>query len=589
MSPGPDEPPTARRATEERDLLPGLDMKRAALIVCLAVPFAIAGGQAGCGSGTLGGNGGSPPTTGFAGGIIVGSGEAGAGGPGNGGPGTGGSITIGTGGFAGDIAPPQGGRGGAAGVGGFTAGTGGRGRAGSIGTGGFGGEFGPGGTSGFCTYTTPDPPVCGSARCGNGAVDSCPLLAQPGCQVLVISEDCDGGDFGSDSCAARGYPSGSLVCNADCTTDARCSPCAPGPSTIRCGAVSVSPPNAVQFGLAATDTEVAYAAVTQTGDNVSTLWFTRLSRDLDATSVTVVDDTSQAGSLYGQSLYWAAAAPLPSGWVAAVCADREIYIHTFDANGQDAGRVRVASFGTNDFCIANPVLAASPGGQVVLAWPSYAGGSAAVIAADGRSVTTPQAISTSDQLTYDGLTAAWIGDAFYVGVPIYPHGPVDTSIEDLRIIRVTTDGQVSTFGDDFSGFYGGATFAAGAGDFRVVYLGVPPGGDPGYDIGVIWQRIAPDHTELMPVTLGMSPDYGARSPAVAFGDDTVVLVSGGQQRLALARVALDGTVLTPTHDILVSPNYEFNAWDMVRRGPDVIVGWVNWDSTQPIGLARLTP
>jgi len=47
--------------------------------------------------------------------------------------------------------------------------------------------------------------------------------------------------------------------------------------------------------------------------------------------------------------------------------------------------------------------------------------------------------------------------------------------------------------------------------------------------------------------------------------------------------------VTPAHDILAAPNYYFTAGNMVRRGPDVVVGWLTSDPAQPIGLARVAP
>jgi len=555
-----------------------MGMKRAAaVILCLGLPLAAASGQVGCGSGTLGGNAGSPPS-GLGGGIISTSGGGGAAG--------GVVVSVGVGGDIGP--PPPDGGGGVTGPGGFS-GSGGRGRAGSIGTGGFAGEFGTGGSGVVCPPLVP--PVCGTTYCRNGIADTCPTMAPPGCPSTV-SEECDGADFGSDSCAARGFASGNLICKADCTVNADgCSPCVPGPSTLRCGTAPVTNSNATSFALAATDSEVAYAMLTHDYNmGVDELWLTRLTQNLDVTTVTAVDNTSQPGPLNGAGLYTTALAPLASGWVVAVCNDRGVYIHVFGANGQDAGRMDVPSItGNYETCYSSPVLAARPGGEVLLVWQTYVGVNTTVIAPDGRSLTPPQTILGQDVAALDIPAAAWIGDAFYVGSTIIPQLQMGSYTLELRITRVTVDGQGGAFGDFFSGFSGQTTFAAGADDIRVVYGGVPPGGGP-YDSGMIWERIAANQAVLTPVALAASASYYGRAPAVAFGDDTVVLLPGAAgQALGLARVALDGTLVTPPHDVLAAPNYFFGAWDMVRRGPDVIVGWMTWGVPSPIGLARLTP
>ena len=76
-------------------------------------------------------------------------------------------------------------------------------------------------------------------------------------------------------------------------------------------------------------------------------------------------------------------------------------------------------------------------------------------------------------------------------------------------------------------------------------------------------------------------------PAVAFGDDTVVLLSGFEQELlTIARVDVNGKIVT-RQDIAVSPAYPLTMYDVVHRGPDAVVAWMK--SGGPLMLARVTP
>src|SRR5262245_17912655 len=122
---------------------------------------------AGCGGGTLGKSG----AAGNGVGVLDGVGNVGP--PG---AGVGGAAGRGDPGFGGDGAPP----GGNGGFGGF----GGRG-----GFGGFGG--------GFCPPV--QPPVCGSL-CGNGVIDTCTMALGAECPPVTAFEDCDGAQFGIESC-----------------------------------------------------------------------------------------------------------------------------------------------------------------------------------------------------------------------------------------------------------------------------------------------------------------------------------------------------------------------------------------------------
>ena len=63
-----------------------------------------------------------------------------------------------------------------------------------------------------------------------------------------------------------------------------------------------------------------------------------------------------------------------------------------------------------------------------------------------------------------------------------------------------------------------------------------------------------------------------------------MLTGAYQDQLTLAR--LDATFAVDL-DIAKTPTNDLNVYDMVRRGPDVVVGWLGRDGA--LSLARLTP
>ena len=155
-----------------------------------------------------------------------------------------------------------------------------------------------------------------------------------------------------------------------------------------------------------------------------------------------------------------------------------------------------------------------------------------LIAADGLSAGKPQTLVDSIRRTFlvGAPTGAWIGDAYYVALP--------TEIQSsgfpivVRLMRVAADGTMSKVADILKDEFSVAPgFAAGAADIRLIYDGVPPG-QSSYNLAVMLRRIGSMGQLLSgPVTLGRSPTYYGRAPAVAFGDDTVVLLNGNEQEL----------------------------------------------------------
>ena len=91
---------------------------------------------------------------------------------------------------------------------------------------------------------------------------------------------------------------------------------------------------------------------------------------------------------------------------------------------------------------------------------------------------------------------------------------------------------------------------------------------------------------------------------MALGDDTVMIVKNvrasasvtSADALGIARVALDGQITMPVTNIALGQL--FTSYDVVRRGPDVIVAWLGGRFPAAlgsplarfrIGVARVTP
>ena len=527
---------------------------------------------AGCGGGTLGGG---VPTGGGGNIMITGPGAAS-------GQGVAGQAGAGNSGLGGDGTP-------AGGISG-AAGRPGRGGAGGM-SGGFSGSMGPGpGGSGFVSCPPP-PPVCGTL-CGNGKVDTCIRALYPGCQPQAWTEECDGTDFAGDSCSAHGFASGKLVCRGDCTIDASgCSECAPvGGPIVRCGAAPIPVTDLAGFALGATDAEVGLATFTYSNTGGMTLQFGRLTPSLDLLAGwDVVEETSPPGPQGPIRIYAIAVAPLPSGWIVAACGDPQVFFHTIDASGREIARTVVDIVSDSfDACISGSLtLAPRPGGGPLLLWRSGSDVMASLIADNGLSASMPTAIVGPAYYYSDVVSAAWVGDAFYAAVTLQRSAGDYRGL--LHLVRLPPGG-TPTGGDDPTGetVLGPPAITSGASDLRVVYTAMLAT-DTTLDEVVLWRRLGTSGQVVSdPALVGVFPYPYGPSRAVAFGDDTVVVIDGAYVtgRIAVAHLASDGRYVTPVFDAARGPNYySLGPFDMVRRGPDVVVGWLG----DGLRLARVTP
>jgi hypothetical protein len=223
-------------------------------------------------------------------------------------------------------------------------------------------------------------------------------------------------------------------------------------------------------------------------------------------------------------------------------------------------------------------------------WLTPNGLKSAVIASDGLAAGAPRTLIDGDiVLTWESFSAAWLGDAWYVVAPIAQAGPNGALL--LRLLRVEIDGSATVVGDLPTGDYQDQVLmATGGTDLRLTYVGIPPGAPNRYEVASLWRRVGPAGELSSPaVEIGPYPDRYGLAPAVAFGDDTVALVGGDAGKLGVVRVASDGRIVTPLRDVVSDPSTYGAIYDMVRRGPDVVAGWISRYADAPISLVRLTP
>jgi hypothetical protein len=349
------------------------------------------------------------------------------------------------------------------------------------------------------------------------------------------------------------------------------------------------PPYFAQHALAATDTEVA-VVVMQYDDPIGThhLQLERLAPDLSFLGRSTLDDLRPSGAP-AENIFGTALAPLASGgWIVAACGQPEAFFLAVDATGQTRSRVVLSSSLRGDGCYTGvPVLAASPNGGPLILWQDDAGAMMSVIAADGRSATPPRRVLDGFPLKGDNGTAAWIGNEFVVALPV--ETDPTNGLRALRLLRVAPDGTYRIDGDFLTGQFGSvASIASGpdARDVRILYWGIPRGGDINTDYSLFWWRL--DGTEEVgPVMLAEPGDFYGFSPAVAVGDDTFVLAGLNLgDGFGVLRVASDGSVVSPYRDLFRNPPSYGGGAAIARRGPGIVVSFIG---PTRMHFARLTP
>ena len=491
---------------------------------------------------------------------------------------TGSAGASGAGGDAGAIGTAgSGGSGGTVGSAGMGD-TGFGGRGGTVGT---GGAVGTGGTAGTCAT----PVNCG-ALCGNGMRDTCTIQAN-GCPAIAVTEACDGADLGnaSPSCAMQGYGSGSVACASNCTVDlSTCRACATDPNIKQCGAAPfTSAPRAA--AMAGGFGEIGLAWMEIDASQRVSLDFARLSPTFNLLGTTRLRMPAVAEN--DSEMVAVAVAALPSGWVVVAYSPPEIFVHAVSALGDDLGRTVVERQPPEEL-IWRPQVAQRPDGGPLVYWAADDAWRAAVVAADGRSVSAPVDLLPAGN-TMGGLaSAAYVGDAFYVAVSIAP----SFSQAELHLRRVETDGRATTMIQALPGVNAwNAALVTGANELRVMYAGPMPGAAPANTWGVMWQKVGATGDALSsPVVLGAVPPYSGPIQGVALGADTVVLIGrDNATSLFAARIGGDGGVITSPFRIMALPIGFYWADvtpGIVRVSSEAIVAWHRFAG---IELARIAP
>ena len=435
------------------------------------------------------------------------------------------------------------------------------------------------GVAGSPNVCIPKAPInCGEASCGNGTIDTCNTACGIGpCATISFTEACDGTQLGSDTCAAHGYGSGALACKNDCTIDtSACVDCATGPRIATCG----DAPFAAMPGplaIAGTSSELGIA---WTGGPGASLSFVRLSSTLQLLSSTPIDDGSMmSGFRYADVRL----APLPAGWLIAASDSYQARLYALDGAGKFLGVTTLDMDATGRSPIGAAVFAPRADGGPLVVWQVGTGLRAAVVAADGRSATTPRA------LPFDGYgdrtTAVYAGGAFYVVTPVSSA----TNPWPLRMVRIETDGTVGAAAAVVDVLPGSgaanAAFVAGGDDLRLIYEAPVTSG--AIDMRMYFQKVATNGAPGSDrVSLTDSYGYFRVSGAFAYGADTAAVMASSSASLGVARVGAGGQVVTPLFKIMAAPSGVAGGQLAARVGSDIVAAWY---TANGIRLARVTP
>ena len=508
--------------------------------------------------------------------------------------GLGGATAAGTGGLGVGNSGGPGSRGGGFAisecpVGGSGGGPGGRG--GASGAGGAGGRGGAGGSSDPCPPTAFPDCVGDGPACGDGKADTCLRPTQGGlCAKLPVTQACDGADLGQQTCQRQGFGSGTVACSPSCALDvSACRECTTDAGVIRCGDAPVGTPTTSALAIAATASEVALAWAELHDNRSPTLNFARLGSNLDVVSAVVLDEpafsVATGGTNDGMPLI---VKPLPSGWIVAGHANRDVFVHAIDAAGHGVGRITLADIPVGGALTA-PVVAGRPGAGPLVVWVRLGVVSATVVSADGRTATASFTLPIDASMMTGPLSAAFVGDAFYVAAAIYDDVSQATSAH-LRLVRVAADATstTATAVDALPGIdVSNPQLVDGADELRLVYAG-RIGCVPGYH--KLSQVVSPTGQALSsPVRLADHDRGLLGAPPLAAGADTTSLLLGfDHQSLTVVRSAWDGTLAAPARAVALGPANTFELARVDRRGPDLVIAWTT--HTRPgIQLALVTP
>lgn len=265
--------------------------------------------------------------------------------------------------------------------------------------------------------------------------------------------------------------------------------------------------------------------------------------------------------------------------------DGQISVESFDASGAALGILTVGTAFSVDPALPVPVsLVAQPNGGTLLWWLNDGVVSGALIAADGKSVSTPGDLFAYGQGV---VTATFADGAFYILSSSFTNGTVPCS---NNMVRIESDGTPGSASEVLPGIgYGSMILVTGAPDLRVVYSSVVCSGlncSTAFVLnGLIWQKLtSAGDVASPPVTL---TEHTAFEPmAIGFGDDTMIAFSDEQSSpgsVSLMHIGPSGQLVEPTFAFSQTPNFTPDyPFAIASRGSEIVAAWGH-------RLARIVP
>ena len=432
-----------------------------------------------------------------------------------------------------------------------------------------------------CVEATAPASECDTAVCGNGVVDTCtrcyPCLPPgppwadggPGECCDTVSEACDGVVPAGTTCATLGYAGGELHCGAWCGLDPKdCDGCGSDARIERCVPAPVDSTVPYALGLAATGEMVGLAWITSSsldGAAERRVHFARFDSNLSL--------VSEPGCFAVAEPTFVSVAAVPSGWLLAVGGAGGVHVIPLAPDGYPRGPGRVIPGG------GTPHLAERPGAGPLVSYAVAGSIDAQLLREDGTAEWTARVFSGSPTEP-DLANAVFTGDGFLVV----------QRMAGVTVARVELDGTVS--GTSMPGGSSTETpqLAWNGTEARVTWTDFSATGT------VYFARLDRNGARIAaPVVLGTIPAYFNRSPMVAFGQETLVVMSGYSggvdlaTRLDITKVDRDGRTVVPTFALTQDPTGA-RGYRAARLGARMVVAWVGGGNGTPhFGPGQLFP
>jgi hypothetical protein len=336
--------------------------------------------------------------------------------------------------------------------------------------------------------------------------------------------------------------------------------------------------------MAATDTETALVWLDQPDGDVMQIGFALLSSSLDVISTGHIVDAAIAAApsnVAGESPTPPQIAALTSGWLVLAAAGTSISLYTLDGAGNVVARHTLDPM--SDGFGVFPILVSRPNGGPLVIWGGFSN-YAAVVSADGRSVTTPIEVPVD---SYDGggllpglTSAAFAAGAFQaVFLENCATGPC------LQIVSIAADGTIAgSFQPPGLAAPWGARLVSGADDLRLLY--VADCGTTLTDPCLMLQRMSSTGAALSPpVLIDGSATSGLPDSAVAWGGDSYLSSGAAYWSSTVVHLASDGTIAGGPS--VIAKGGSAGAV-IVRQGSNLVAGWSENEPSH-IEVAKLAP